>query len=198
VSLFAVLHANAPADPRAALAQGRVVVRYGDIPVVARSAGGTRVRRGYEDLVGPAGGYTMDDAVEALVAWSGAVCMAGGAPADVVRALDLTATPDVHGDWHASDPPPWAVAVTVYGRGADAVNHVDVALAGPIARADLDAAFGDGSPLPRVHPGDAHQLAYEVSAGGPFTCAVFAAFPTDPEAEGAAAHAVVLRPDRSG
>ena len=176
---------------------GRVVVRYGDIPVVARSAGGTRVRRGYEDLVGPAGGYTMDDAVETLVAWSHAVCAAGGAVADVVEALDLPGAPTVHGDWHASGPPPWATAVTVYGRGAGAVNHVDVTLADPIARAGLDVAFGPGRALPRIHPGDAYKLGYDVDAGGPFTCAVFAAFATDPDADGATAHAVVLRPDRS-
>jgi hypothetical protein len=207
VTLHFVLDKAAPTPARAALAgavraflgatDGRVAVRYGDIPVVARTAGGTRVRRGYEDLVGPAGGYTMDDAVETLVAWSHAMCAAGGAVTDVVEALDLPGAPTVHGDWQASGPPPWATAVTVYGRGAGAVNHVDVTLAAPIARAGLDVAFGPGRPLPRVHPGDAHRLGYDVDAGGPFTCAVFAAFATDPDAEGAIAHAVMLRPDRS-
>jgi hypothetical protein len=206
VTLRFVLDKRAPAQARAALAgavraflgatDGRVAVRYGDVPVVARSAGGTRVRRGYEDLVGPAGGYTMDDAVEALVGWSHAICAAGGAVADVVEALDLPGAPTVHGDWDVSDPPPWARAVAVYGRGPG-VNHVDIALAEPIVRKGLDVAFGPGRPLPRVHPGDAHKLGYDVDTGGPHTCAVFAAFAADPDADGAAAHAVVLRPDRS-
>ena len=160
-------------------------------------------------LLLPAGGEVVDEVpipcvepdgpVDTLVAWSRAVCAAGGGVAEVVRALDLPGVPTALGDWQASDPPPWAAAVTVVrapdGRG---VNHVDVVLAEPVARADLDDAFGPGRPLPRIHPGDAHKLAYDVSVvGAGHTCAVFAAFAADPDAEGATARAVVLRPDRA-
>lgn len=61
-----------------------------------------------------------------------------------------------------------------------------------LRRADLDALFGLGRWMPRVHPGTPHSLAYDVPApGAPSAVVVFASFPEVPTPESAAGSVLV-------
>lgn len=64
-----------------------------------------------------------------------------------------------------------------------------------VRRADLDALFGLGRWLPRVHPGTPHQLAYPVvTPGAPSSVVLFGSFPDVPMPE-SGARSLLLRVD---
>ena len=93
---------------------------------------------------------------------------------------------------HLLDPPPlgadevrldggWLPVVELFWSGEPQVR-----------RADLDAMFGLGQWLPRVHPGTPHTLAYPVpTAGAPSTVVVFGSFPGVPTPESGASSLLI-------
>jgi hypothetical protein len=205
-------------------AEGSVVVLYGDVPVVARRPWGAWVRRGYEDLVEPEGWQVVEAVViprredadtpsnlpaatitaDVLGAWSRQLCVAAGGAVDIARSLGLTGSLTEHATAWELAPPSGATqvrfvkAATATDPGVEEIAYVDVKLAQRLPRSALDARFGAGRQLPRVHPGRPYKVAYHVTvAGAPYTCQVIAEFADEPATPGTLAHGVTLRRDRS-
>jgi hypothetical protein len=145
----------------------------------------------------------MTISAELLGAWSERLCglPAGGDAAAAVAALGLDGSLD-HRFGHAAllPPPPGIREFRVVERDGGGVSYLDLDLTpGGLAptRAELDARFGEGHELPRVHPFTPFPVAYHVEVpGAPFTCEVIARFHDEPSGGAVAGH-VVLRRDHA-
>ena len=147
----------------------------------------------------------MTISAELLGAWSERLCRlaAGGGAADAVAALGLAGSLVQRFGHAALEPPPPGLAeLRLVERDGDGggVSYLDLDLArdGPTpTRAELDARFGEGHELPRIHPFTPFPVAYHVEVpGAPFTCEVIARFHGEPAGD-AVAGQVVLRRDRA-
>jgi len=133
-----------------------------------------------------------------LKQWAAALCREVPGAAEAAATLGLGGNVVPRGDYADLMPPPAGASKLMIVNGHDGIGHVDVTLGDAhITRADLDAAFGSGSVLPRIGPGRPHKVAYHVAVqGAPFTCEVFGEFEEPPELS-VAATTIILRRDRA-
>jgi hypothetical protein len=134
-----------------------------------------------------------------LKKWSEALCrLEKPAAAEVAAALDLGGNVVPHGDYADLVPPPAGTNKLMLVNGQGGIGHLDITLRDSrITRGDLDAAFGNGTVLPRVGPGRPHKVAYHIAvAGAPYTCELFGQFDEAPE-PAAIATTIILRRDRA-
>ncbi len=116
---------------------------------------------------------------------------------EIARALGIEGRVVGQGTATVDPPPTGATRLTVVGHPIGFV-YLEVSLSSrALTRAKLDAQFGEGRSMPRIHPYNDHRVAYHVEApGAPFTCELFASFDREPTGA-VAAHAVLLRRDRA-
>ena len=135
--------------------------------------------------------------------WSERLCRlpAGGA-AEAAMALGLAGSLVRRVDATLVEPPPPGCAELMLVEGNRGVDHLDLELGdGPggsrLTRAGLDARFGRGDELVRIHYDSPYPLAYHVEVpGAPFTCEVIAYFRDEPT-DASTAVRLVLRRDRA-
>jgi hypothetical protein len=131
--------------------------------------------------------------------WSERLCrVASRAPRDLILGMGLYGALIDYLTYHGLEPPPTGVAEIRVVNHPAGFEYVEMALTGRgPTRAQLDAHFGAGDSLPRVHPESDHTRAYTVAVpGAPYTCAVFAAFRAAP-APTTVAKAITFRRDRA-
>lgn len=134
-----------------------------------------------------------------LRVWAEKLCLMTSTDLRVIaEALGLDGLVSEQGGATATVQPPLegTTKLTLYKHTLGFV-FIEISVSGRrLTRAQLDAHFGEGDEIPRVHPYNAQVIAYHVEiAGAPYTCAVFASFWDEPTSK-AVAHQVMLRHDR--
>ncbi len=101
---------------------------------------------------------------------------------------------EVHGQLKVLPPPPGTDNVDIDLLEGLLSSLRLVPVAPSLIYADLEAEFGPGTELPRVHPSRPHIIAYLVSSpGAPFDCDILAFFSESPSFRSPAIE-IVLRP----
>lgn len=133
-----------------------------------------------------------------LAQWARLLCvMPTGSMVEVVEALrpGSMLAPAI-GYQRVRPPPPGTSRMDVSDRDGELFT-VRLTFAGnPVTRADLDAVFGDGRDVVRIHWDDPHPLSYRVEVpAAPHAVDIFADFPEQPTG-GSVAIGVMLRRQR--
>ncbi len=131
--------------------------------------------------------------------WSRQLCrIASTNPGEIAARLGLEGSVIDHLTYSSLEPPPAGTTAFTHVGHTAGFDYIEIALSGStLTRAQLDAHFGEGGYVPRLHPESLHKIAYYVEVpGAPWKCAVFAGFKGKPVLE-AAASKVLLRRDRA-
>jgi hypothetical protein len=130
-------------------------------------------------------------AVAQMRTWAEQLCTTTGGPTQVAAALGFQGI--LERDEIAVDPPPPGYAGLEIGRVMTTGASVTLRSANRLlTRQALDAGFGAGRDMPRVHPDRLQNVAYDVAVeGAPARCTIFAGF----ERPDAPAQEIMLRRD---